>query len=104
MLRSHLFAATKFEKLISTGRQFIARAGRKTRGRTKKEILRLLKRAIAREISRLLTRACPIDDYTDLRPARQAKNITLAVVANHFGVPVITVSVMRRGRRSPISL
>jgi len=47
-------------------------------GRTKKEILRLLKRAIAREIFRLLTRPTPIDDYRDLRPARQAKNITLA--------------------------
>ena len=35
-------------------------------------------------------RACPIDDSTDLRPARQAKNITLAVVANHFSVPLIT--------------
>ena len=31
-------------------------------GRTKKEILRLLKRAIAREIFRLLTRPAPIDD------------------------------------------
>jgi transposase len=70
-----------------------------TKGRTKKEILRLLKRAIAREIFRLLTRACPIDDYTDLRPARQAKNITLAVVANHFGVPIITVSRLERGHQ-----
>jgi hypothetical protein len=32
--------------------------------RTKKEILRLLKRAIAGEILRLLTLAAPIDDYT----------------------------------------
>ena len=46
--------------------------------RTKKEILRLLKRAIVREIFRLLTRPGPIDDYRDLRPARQAKKITLA--------------------------
>ena len=41
--------------------------------RTKKEILRLLKRAIVREIFRLLTRPAPIDDYRDLRAARQAK-------------------------------
>jgi transposase len=47
-------------------------------GRTKKEILRLLRRAIAREVFRLLTRPGPIDDYRDLRPARQAKNLTLA--------------------------
>jgi hypothetical protein len=78
-------------------RGYVERQG--TRGRTKKEILRLLKRAIAREIFRLLTRACPVDDYTDLRPARQAKNITLAVVANHFGIPIITVSRLERGRQ-----
>jgi transposase len=68
-------------------------------GRTKKEILRLLKRAIAREVFRLLTRPYLIDDYTDLRPARQAKNITLATVATHFGVPIITVSRLERGHQ-----
>jgi transposase len=78
-------------------RGYVERQGAK--GRTKKEILRLLKRAIAREVFRLLTRVCPIDDYTDLRPARQAKNITLAVVASHFGVPIITVSRLERGRQ-----
>ena len=68
-------------------------------GRTKKEILRLLKRAIAREVFRLLTRPGPIDDYSDLRPARQAKNLTLATVAHHFGVPIITVSRLERGHQ-----
>jgi transposase len=68
-------------------------------GRTKKEILRLLKRAIAREIFRLLTRPAPIDDYSDLRPARQAKNITLATVATYFGVPLITISRLERGHQ-----
>jgi transposase len=70
-----------------------------THGRTKKEILRLLKRAIAREIFRLLTRPAPIDDYCDLRPARQAKSVTLATVATHFGVPLITVSRLERGHQ-----
>jgi transposase len=70
-----------------------------TNGRTKKEILRLLKRAIAREVFRLLTRPCPIDDYSDLRPARQAKKLTLATVAQHFGVPIITVSRLERGHQ-----
>jgi transposase len=68
-------------------------------GRTKKEILRLLKRAIAREVFRLLTRPCLVADYSDLRPARQAKNITLETVATHFGVPIITVSRLERGRQ-----
>jgi transposase len=70
-----------------------------TNGRTKKEILRLLKRAIAREVFRLLTHPGPIDDYRDLRPARQAKNLTLATVAHHFGVPIITVSRLERGHQ-----
>jgi transposase len=74
-------------------------------GRTKKEILRLLKRAIAREVFRLLTRPAPIEDYSDLRPARQAKNITLATVAQHFGVPIITISRLERGhqRNDPLA-
>jgi transposase len=67
------------------------------KGRTKKDILRLLKRAIAREIFRLLTRPISLDDYQDLRPARQAKNLTLATVATHFGVPIITISRLERG-------
>jgi transposase len=66
--------------------------------RSKKEILRLLKRAIAREMFRLLTRVCAFDDYADLRPTRQAKNITLTTVANHFGTGAITISRLERGQ------
>lgn len=66
-------------------------------GRSKKDILRLLKRAIAREMFRHLTAPCPIDDYSDLRPARQAKNITLSAVANHFGVWPNDISRLERG-------
>jgi transposase len=67
-------------------------------GRTKKEILRLLKRAIAREMFTLLTQVCAFDDYSDLRPARQAKNITLTAVAEHFGTGSITISRLERGQ------
>ncbi|MGE2691174.1 IS110 family transposase [Mycolicibacterium pulveris] len=66
-------------------------------GRSKKDILRLLKRAIAREMFRHLTAPCPIDDYSDLRPARQARNITLSTVANHFGVWPNDISRLERG-------
>jgi hypothetical protein len=68
-------------------------------GRTKKEILRLLKRANAGEVFRLLTRPGLVDDYSDLRPARHAKNLCLAIVAHHFGVPIMTVSRLERGRQ-----
>ena len=47
-----------------------------------------IKRAVARQIFRLLTRPAAIDGYRDLRPARHAKDITPATVATHFGVPV----------------
>lgn len=67
------------------------------KGRSKLDILRLLKRAIAREIFRLLTQPCAVEDYSDLRPARQAKNITLAAVADHFGVWPIDISRLERG-------
>ena len=66
-------------------------------GRTKKDILRLLKRAIAREVFKHLTTPCPIDDYTDLRPTRQAKNITLTSAAEHFGVWPNDISRLERG-------
>jgi transposase len=66
-------------------------------GRSKMEILRLLKRAIAREIFKLLTRAVDIPDYADLRPARQARNITVTAAANHFGVWPTVISRIERG-------
>jgi transposase len=66
-------------------------------GRSKKDILRLLKRAIAREIFKRLTAPSPIDDYSDLRPARQAKNITLATAATHLGVRTNDISRLERG-------
>ena len=68
-------------------------------GRSKKEILRKLKRAISREIYRLLTRPCPVPEWADLRPARQAKNVTLQTVADHFGVWPAHISRIERGLR-----
>lgn len=66
-------------------------------GRSKKEILRLLKRALAREVFHLLTKPCAVDDYSDLRPTRQHKNITLTAVAQHFGVWPTVISRLERG-------
>ncbi|RZT26173.1 transposase [Mycobacterium sp. BK558] len=75
-----------------------AYAARQTaNGRSKIEILRLLRRAIAREVFRLLTQPCAIDDYSDLRPARQAKNITLTTVAKHFDIWPNDISRLERG-------
>jgi transposase len=53
----------------------------RAKGRTQPEILRLLKRAIAREVFVTLTRGLVAPELADLRPARQAKNITLRAAA-----------------------
>ena len=69
------------------------------RGWTKKAVYRALKRAVAREIYRALVGRCDVPDYTDLRPARQAKNITLTQVAHHFAVWPMHISTIERGTR-----
>jgi transposase len=75
------------------------RDARIERGWTKQAVFRALKRAVAREIHRALVGRCDVPDYTDLRPARQAKNITLTRVAQHFGVWPMHISTLERGTR-----
>lgn len=65
--------------------------------KSKMEVLRKLKRAIAREIFKLLTRQIAVPEYADLRPARQAKNITVTAAANHFGIWPTVISRIERG-------
>ncbi|MFF6772546.1 helix-turn-helix domain-containing protein [Streptomyces sp. NPDC012637] len=54
---------------------------------------------IAREIFRYLTTPVSVSDVSDLRPARQAKNITLTTVAENFGVRPAVISCIERGTR-----
>jgi transposase len=68
-------------------------------GRSTGEIMRLLKRAIAREVFRYLTTPVTVPAVDDLRPLRQAKNITLTAAANELGVWPITISELERGLR-----
>ncbi len=69
------------------------------KGWTLAAVYRSLKRAVAREIYQALLGHCPIPNYTDLRPARQAKNITLTNVAKHFNVWPATISQLELGQR-----
>lgn len=69
------------------------------RGWTNKAIFRALKRAVAREIHRALVGRCDVPHYQDLRPARQAKNITLTQAAEHFAVWPMHISTIERGTR-----
>ncbi|MFJ4746623.1 IS110 family RNA-guided transposase [Streptomyces albogriseolus] len=78
-------------------RDYVAR--QTAAGRTKKEIIRLLKRAIAREMFRCLTTTVTLPGIADLRPLRQAKNITLTAAARHFGVWPATIFTLERGIR-----
>lgn len=68
-------------------------------GWTKKAVYRALKRAVAREIFRALTGQCAVPDYTDLRPARRAKNITLTTVAENLNVWPARIGELELGRR-----
>ncbi|MGW0369907.1 transposase [Streptomyces coeruleorubidus] len=81
----------------SRTREYVAR--QTAAGRSKKEIIRLLKRAIAREMFRCLTTTVTVPGIADLRPLRQSKNITLTASAGHLGVWPATISTLERGIR-----
>lgn len=68
------------------------------RGRSTPEILRILKRAIAREMFKQLTRPHEDLGVQDLRPTRQAKNITLEAAARALGLAPMTISRTERGQ------
>jgi transposase len=69
------------------------------KGWTLKAVYRALKRAVVREIYRALTGNCSVPDYTDLRPARHAKNLTLTAAANALNLWPSAVSQLELGRR-----
>ncbi|MFG3048633.1 transposase [Streptomyces sp. NPDC048241] len=81
----------------SRTREYVAR--QTAAGRTKKEIIRLLKRAIVREMFRCLTTTVAVPDIADLRPLRQSRNITLTAAARHFGLWPTAISNLERGLR-----
>jgi len=69
------------------------------KGWTTKAVYRTLRRAVAREVYAALTGHCSVPDYTDLRPARRAKNITLTTVATALDVWPARVGELELGRR-----
>lgn len=71
---------------------------RTTEGRTSRDILRCLKRAIAREVWHLLTHPAPVPDITDLRPLRVSKAITLEAAGSHFHTWPAAISRLERGQ------
>lgn len=75
------------------------RDSRIAKGWTVAATYRALKRAVAREIFQALIGNCTVPDYSDLRPSRQAKNITLTTVAGALGLWPARVSELELGRR-----
>jgi len=72
----------------------------KATGKTTKDILRCLKRAIAREVYHLITNPPTPIDISHLRPTRQAARLTLAAAARDLHCSIATLSYIERGRSS----
>ncbi|MDR1213132.1 MAG: IS110 family transposase [Propionibacteriaceae bacterium] len=70
---------------------------RKTDGKTVRETMRCLKRAVARETHGHLTNPQPIPDTCDLRPLRQTKHATLEQAARHLDHWPTQLSRLERG-------
>lgn len=90
----HHIAVVRLGKDPAT-RAYAAR--RTAEGKTKKEILRCLKRAIAREVFHLIVNPQPIEPTADLRPLRQRLGLTLTDVAIALGSGINTISALERG-------
>jgi len=72
-------------------------ARRRAEGKSTKEILRCLKRYIAREVFRLLTNPPSVPDGAHLRARRVAASVTLAVVATNLDTTPMQISRLERG-------
>lgn len=70
---------------------------RTAESKTKKDILRCLKRAIAREVFHLITNPQPAADVRDLRPERKNLGLTLAEVGDALDCSPLTISRLERG-------
>lgn len=66
-------------------------------GKSKKEIIRCLKRHVAREIFRLLTNPPPVITGDDLRTERLDAGLTLATAAEALGTWPTRISQLERG-------
>lgn len=77
-------------------RDYVAR--KRALGHSNKEIIRCVKRAIAREVFTLLTTIVEVPVTDDLRPLRQARKLSLTTVAEHFNVWPATISKLELGK------
>lgn len=71
---------------------------RTAEGRSKREIMRCLKRYVAREVYRQITNPVPAPTFTDIRPLRRELGITLQHAAEHLHQWPSYLSRLERGR------
>ena len=97
----HTIALVRMSSGHPPTKAFVARHRDPAHGkqRSNKEILRMLKRAIAREIFKHLTRPVAVPAIDDLRDTRRAKNITTTRAAAAFDVWPATISQIELGVR-----
>ena len=72
-------------------------ARRRAEGLTTAEIIRCLKRYIAREIYQLLTNPPAVPNGADLRDSRNQAGLSLATAATELATSPITISRLERG-------
>ena len=75
-------------------------AKRTAEGKTNKDILRCLKRAIAREVFHLITNPPPAEGSTDLRLTREHLGLSMAQVAAALDCSIAKISRLERGHIS----
>ena len=73
-------------------------AKRQAEGKNKLEIIRCLKRHIAREIYRLLTNPPPTPNCARLRTHRRDAGVTITQAAQALGTHTSRISELERGR------
>ena len=88
-------ATTRMRTDAATKEYVIRRQGE---GKNRKEIIRCLKRHIAREIYRLLTDPPPTPNCAQLRTRRQHAGVTITQVAQALGTRTARISELERGR------
>lgn len=76
----------------------------RTAGKSTKDVLRCLKRAIAREAWHLLVHPSPAPRIDDLRTLRHERGLTLTQAAKHLGTVAARISELERGTRLNIPL
>ena len=92
----HQIALVRLTTDPSTG-LYVAR--RRAEGKTNREIMRCLKRAIARQVWHLLVHPEPIPDARTFRAARRERGLTLTDIATRLGTCAARISELERGIR-----